>query len=201
MSDATEWVTVNLPAQTTLGESTAPCHIVSMSTDGMVILPTFKAQAQMVIRIGFHPHNHPRPVEFSVVVAREGAYHGNYALQVQYGDDVTEEAEAAILRLLGFDVEEPVEVQSGDVLGADEARDEPRDKGLRSYSQLLVDLPEMEVNDVTPANFDDSSKLPAVEKDLLKEVDDASLKKIYKEALSQMRSEEEKGKKKKGWFR
>jgi hypothetical protein len=210
MSDdeAIEWVTLNLPARVIVGEAEAPCQIVTLSIVGLVILPAMKGQAGMQFEIEFQPSHWPTPVLIPAVLAREGAFHGNYAWQVQYGDPIPPETSAAILELLGYEVpplqQTPAEnelIAEGDSIEG-EFVEEAKDPNLRSYSDLLAQMPDVEVaGDVAAANVADDGEMykDPEERDLWEEVDNIKLKKIYKAAVKQVAGRD-KPAKKKGWF-
>ena len=195
MSDASEWVAVNLQGQVGAGGSMAPCQVVTLSTSGLVLLPQMKGTAGMALVVELQEHHWPQAIQLPGVLMREGEYHGHYAWQVQFSE-LPPPAQRGLMELLGM-APPPEEEQP---------EPEPfQDRGAkRSYSHVFADLPDLEgVSEVDETPFEEESGvLPRPkDRDLLKSVDKDSVKKIYKEALQQLDADKSKDKKKKGWFR
>jgi len=201
MSDAAaSWVSVNLSGQLIAGSSTATCQIVTISGEGMVLLPAMKGSIGMALAVELNLHHWSAPVALPCVLVREGEYHGHYAWQVQF-TQLSPADSRAVLELMGLDPGPPLEEEAHtEVIPADEAQSVTTK--TRSYSDVFADLPDMEVDEVEAARLYDDDPIEHVksdERDLMQEVDGQHLNKIFKEAVRDL-DRDNKPKKKKGWF-
>jgi hypothetical protein len=194
------WVPFAAHGQVTAGETTAYCQVVSLSTDGVVVLPAMKGGPGLSLALEVQLPDHPAPLVLPGVVVREGEYHGHYAWQIQFVHLPPESAQA-LAAILGVSPPPPAEEPSLSAAAA----------AKRSPTRPVLDLtPAPDLEDVAPAAFDEEEALAMQldeERDLLSEIPesemlvDRRLDRIYKAALRDLDTDGKKGKKKKGWFK
>jgi len=194
------WVPFAAHGQITVGETTAPCQVVTLSTDGIVVLPAMKGGPGLALWVEVQLPDRPTPLALPGVLVREGEYHGHYAWQIQF-NALPQESAQALAEILGLPPPEPP---------AEEPSLSAAAAAKRSPARPVLDLtPAPDLEDVAPAAFDEEEALAMQldeERDLLEEIPesemlvDRRLDRIYKAALRDLSTDGKKGKKKKGWF-
>jgi len=195
------WVSITMQGQVVVQDSTTPCQVVTISVEGMVLLPNQKGTIGMALAVELQPHQWRFPVSLPCVLVREGEYHGNYAWQVQF-TELPPDASDAVLELMGVNPpSQGHDPAHSSVIPAADVEPAPRER-LRSYSDVFADVPDIEVKEVKAARLDDDDVLDIPldeDRDLMSEIGGERVDRIFKDALRQL-SVENRPKKKKGWF-